>query len=244
MTTEAPIEPHGESDPVVAIGLRLVPVPAGVVLLHDEGSRRSWPVRVDAFLLDPTPVTGALWRAVTGAMPVPGSGATSGSTVPVTDVSWADAIGFCNQLSLRLGLRPCYVFGADPELRDVTWDRAADGFRLPSEAEWEFACRAGSSAPRYGPLDDIAWHAGNAGGGPCPVGTRQPNAWGLHDMIGNAWEWCWDLYDPQVYGPYRVFRGGGWADPPWACRASCRRKSHPTYKNDDLGLRLARSPSP
>ena len=51
-------------------------------------------------------------------------------------------------------------------------------------------------------------------------------------------------YDPQVYGPYRVFRGGGWADPPWACRASCRRKSHPTYKNDDLGLRLARSPSP
>jgi len=73
------------------------------------------------------------------------------------------------------------------------------------------------------------------------VGTKQPNAWGFHDTIGNAWEWCWDVYDARVYGPYRVFRGGGWCDKPRACRASCRRKSHPTYCIDDLGFRLARS---
>ena len=73
------------------------------------------------------------------------------------------------------------------------------------------------------------------------VGTRLSNALGFHDMIGNAREWCWDLYDPDVHGPYRVFRGGGAYDPPRACRASCRRKSHPTLRIDDLGFRIARS---
>jgi len=72
------------------------------------------------------------------------------------------------------------------------------------------------------------------------VGTKRPNAWGLYDMLGNVWEWCWDFLDEEVYRSYRVFRGGGWADERWSCRASCRRGSHPTFRIDDVGFRLAR----
>lgn len=107
-------------------------------------------------------------------------------------------------------------------------DGEADGYRLPSEAEWEFTCRAGRVEARYGDLDAIAWYRGNSQGELHNVALRAPNAWGFHDMIGNVWEWCWDVYDPRVYGPYRVFRGGGFFDEPRGCRVSCRRKSRPT----------------
>ena len=119
-----------------------------------------------------------------------------------------------------------------------------DGYRLPTEAEWEHACRAGSSGPRYGDLDEIAWYEGNSDGRIHDVGEKRPNAWGLYDMLGNAWDWCWDVYDAQVYGSYRVLRGGGWADAHWSCRASVRRRSHPTFRIDDVGFRVARSTSP
>jgi formylglycine-generating enzyme required for sulfatase activity len=97
----------------------------------------------------------------------------------------------------------------------------------------------GTAAARYGDLDDIAWYKENSDGALHEVGTIRPNAWGLPDMIGTAWEWCWDIYDTDVYGPCRVFRGGGYADP--RCRASCRRKSHPMFAMEDVGFRLARS---
>ncbi|MEU6014160.1 SUMF1/EgtB/PvdO family nonheme iron enzyme [Streptomyces sp. NPDC047515] len=212
-------------------------IPAGEIVLRDEGTRTNWKVAVGAFRLAPYPVTTELYLAVRGEVPA----GPSGPRAPVTEVSWKEAVGFCNLLSRATGLEPCYAFGDDPDGQDVVCDWEADGYRLPSEAEWEYACRAGTSDARYGELDEIAWHRGNSGGTVHDVATRAPNAWGLHDMIGNVWEWCWDVYDPSVYGPYRVFRGGGAYDRPRGCRASCRRKSHPTFRIDDLGFRLARS---
>ncbi|MFF1874587.1 SUMF1/EgtB/PvdO family nonheme iron enzyme [Streptomyces sp. CB03911] len=215
----------------------LIALPGGEIVLRDEGTLTDWRVPVDAFRLAPYPVTRELYAAVVGRAP----GSAAGPRTPVTEVSWQDAVRFCNLLSRQAGLRPCYTEGEDPDAQDVRYDRRADGYRLPSEAEWEYACRAGSSDVRPGELDATAWYAGNSGGEVHEVATREPNAWGLHDMIGNVWEWCWDLYDPRVYGAYRVFRGGGAYDKPRSCRASCRRKSHPTLRIDDLGFRLARS---
>lgn len=218
---------------------RMVRVPAGSILLRDERKGTRWLAQIDAIWLDPFPVTRALYNEVLG-LPAP----AELPDAPVTDVSWFDAIRFCDVLSARRGLTPCYQRGEDPDGLDTAWDRRADGYRLPSEAEWEYACRAGSAEQRYGELDDIAWHAGNSGGAIHEVGERAPNNLGLYDTIGNAWEWCWDLYDTEVYGPYRVFRGGGWADGHRALRASCRRRSHPRFHIDDLGFRLARGAGP
>ncbi|MER7012890.1 formylglycine-generating enzyme family protein [Saccharopolyspora sp. NPDC000359] len=209
----------------------MIEVPAGRVTLRDEGARTSWEVDVAAFQLAEHPVTRELHLGAAQ----PGSPGR-----PVTEVSWLDAIRFCNRLSREHGLDPCYAIPEDRDGVGVVCDWSADGYRLPSEAEWEHACRAGSSEVRYGELDEIAWYRGNSGERVREVGAKEPNSWGLHDMIGNVWEWCWDLYDPARYGPYRVFRGGGAFDPPRGCRASCRRRSHPTFRVDDLGFRLAR----
>jgi sulfatase modifying factor 1 len=212
--------------------LGMVRVAPGSVTLSDRRTQRSWAVELAAYELAAHPVTQAQYERVTGERPC----AVQGDRLPVESVSWLDAVRFCNALSEQAGLAPAY------RLEDeVGWDTAADGYRLPTEAEWEHACRAGTTGARYGELDAIGWYRGNSDERIHEVGGKQPNAWGLHDMLGNVWEWCWDLYDAEVYGSYRVLRGGGWFDEPWSCRASVRRRSHPTLSLDDVGFRLART---
>jgi len=207
------------------------------VTLSDRRTQRRWPVELSGYELAAVPVTQALYAAVTGLRP----SSDRGDRLPVEGVSWLDAVAFCNALSERDGLAPAYRCDGDGEGDGVAWDAAARGYRLPTEAEWEHACRAGTTGARYGALDDVAWHRGNSQERINEVGGRQPNAWGLHDMLGNVWEWCWDVYDAEAYGSYRVLRGGGWFDEPWSCRASVRRRSHPTFRIDDVGFRIARS---
>lgn len=219
------------------IDLDLIPVPSGQVTLSDRRTERSWTVDLAPFRLGALPVTQEQYAQVTGERP---STAQGSDRLPVETVSWQDAVRFCNSLSQQEELTPVYDFDAPGEAA-VRQNPSADGYRLPTEAEWEYACRAGTSGPRYGPLDDIAWHRGNSEERPHEPGGRLPNPWGLHDMLGNVWEWCWDLYDPEVYGTYRVLRGGGWFDEHWSCRASVRRRSHPTFRVDDVGFRVARS---
>ena len=212
----------------------MVRIPGGRITLRDDRLGTSWTATINPVLVSRYPVTQALYEAVTGQSP----SAFQGTNHPVESVSWLDAAAFCNRLSRDAGLPGRYRF--DPDRQDAQVVTSSDGFRLPTEAEWEFACRAGTSEPRYGPVDDIAWYRANASGSTNPVGGRQPNAWGLYDMLGNVWECCEDIYDPEVYGRYRIFRGGGWADAPRGCLATNRRRSHPTFAIDDLGFRIAR----
>ena len=209
-------------------------LPPGRVTLSDRRTRRQWTVDLRPYQLGTFPVTQAQYADVTGQRP----SAAGGNSLPVEGVSWWDAVRFCNVLSERDGLVPAYRLD-DGE--GIEWDVTADGYRLPTEAEWEYACRAGTPGPRYGPLDDVAWYRGNSQDRIHDVGGKRPNAWGLYDMLGNVWDWCWDVYDADVYGSYRVLRGGGWFDEHWSCRASVRRRSHPSLRLDDIGFRIARS---
>jgi sulfatase modifying factor 1 len=213
----------------------MIAIPPGRVTLSDRRTQHTWSLELAPYALAAFAITQARYAGVTGQRP----STAQGDQLPVEGVSWLDAVRFCNALSRREGLAPAYRIDAD--VAGVEWDASADGYRLPTEAEWEHACRAGTAGARYGQLDEIAWHRGNSHERMHDVGVKQPNAWGLYDMLGNVWEWCWDIYDAEVYGTYRVLRGGGWFDERWSCRASVRRRSHPTFQIDDVGFRVARS---
>jgi len=214
----------------------MIAIPSGQVAPSDRRTQRAWSVDLAPYQLAAFPITQARYARVTGGE-LPST--AQGDRLPVEGVSWLDAVRFCNALSRREGLAPAYRL--DPDVEGSEWDASADGYRLPTEAEWEHACRAGTTGARYGLLDEIAWHRDNSRERIHDVGGKQPNACGLYDMLGNVWEWCWDTYDPEVYGTYRVLRGGGWFDERWSCRASVRRRSHPTLQIDDVGFRIARS---
>jgi formylglycine-generating enzyme required for sulfatase activity len=219
----------------VRTGNEMIAISRGQVRLSDRRTQRSWSVDLEPYQLAMFPTTQERYAQVTGRRPSD----AQGDRLPVEGVSWWDAVQFCNALSGLEGRTPAYRLHPGGEA--IEWDASADGYRLPTEAEWEHACRAGITGPRYGELAEIAWYRGNSDGRIHDVGDKRPNPWGLHDMLGNVWEWCWDTYDPEVYGTYRVLRGGGWFDEHWSCRASVRRRSHPTLRIDDVGFRVARS---
>ena len=131
----------------------------------------------------------------------------------MNNVSFLDAVKFCNHLSAIVGLVPCYVVERD----EITWDRTADGYRLPTEAEWEYAARA-ETATRYffgseeARLGEYAWHHANAKTIQ-PVHKKRPNPWGFHDLYGNVWEWCWDPFGPYQAEPQRDPTGSSERDP-------------------------------
>jgi len=175
-------------------------------------------------------------------------------SMPVDFVDWIDAVTFCNSLSKMENYEPCYTINGN----DVTCNFDATGYRLPTEAEWEYACRAGDATKYGGQVDDVAWTNRNAlDKAPHASGTRDMNAWGIYDMHGNVWEWCWDLYDELFYetrpnpdvdpkGPatsdfsFRVIRGGSYLDGPQFATSSARDGASNTSGNFNLGFRVVR----
>ena len=219
-----------------SINEMMVEIPKGEIVLRDDRINEKWKVIIQPFLLSKYLVTQELYELITQQNP----SASKGKNKPVECVSWLDSVKFCNLLSGKLGLTPYYK--VDDELDDFIIDTTANGYRLPSEAEWEYACKAGSADIRYGDTDKIAWYKLNANGHTHDIGSKEANNWGVYDMLGNVWEWCSDKYDETVYGTYRIFRGGGWNDEERGCLATNRRRSHPTaFKIDDLGFRLAKN---
>lgn len=206
--------------------------------MKDDRTKQSWTASINSFFLSKFPVTQELYQAVTGANP----SSFKGHSLPVETVTWMDAVKFCNRLSESLGIDTCYWI--DTKTEQVILNPEANGFRLPTEAEWQYACQAGTKDIRYGKLNEIAWFKDNSHHQPHQVGQKLPNAWGLYDMLGNVWEWCSDIYDESVYGSYRVFRGGGWCDKERSVMATTRRRSHPvSFRIDDLGFRIATTKS-
>ncbi len=214
----------------------MVKIPSGKIELRDDRTKQKWTVELNPFLLGKFPVTQELYFALTNEEP----STIKGNRHPVETITWKEAVSFCNKLSVQSRLNPCYEIKEDRQ--EISFDITANGFRLPTEAEWEYACKAGKPGIRYGELNNIAWYKGNSSMTSHIVGQKEPNLWGLYDMLGNVWEWCSDVYDETVYGSYRVFRGGGWADEDRSVMATTRRRSHPLkFKIDDLGFRIARN---
>ena len=219
---------------------------------NDEKPARE--VEVSGFFMCKFVVTQKEWLDEMGALHC----RFKGNRFPAVSVSWFDAIEYANRRSLREGLTPPYITGGE----SVNWNRAANGYRLPTEAEWEFAARGGRGSPgnfAYSGsdcADEVAWYNKNSVGNMREVGMKKPNALGLHDMSGNVWEWVWDWYGPYPGGAQadpagapagtcRVIRGGSWGNAPRELRCSSRNDYYyltaPTDRYYTIGFRLARS---
>jgi formylglycine-generating enzyme required for sulfatase activity len=201
-------------------------------------------VTVTGFFMDIYPVTQSIYKQVTDEDP----SHFKGDDKPVETVTWFDAVKFCNRLSEVLGYSQYYSIQGET----VERKEGANGFRLPTEAEWEFACRAGKTGEPNEKIDEIAWYNKNSGGSTQGVGQKKPNDFGLYDMLGNVWEWVWDWYgdypkdavkDPSGPdgGAGRVDRGGSWSFDARDCRSAARFSISPGNRGFDLGFRLSRS---
>ena len=214
------------------LGMEFVYVPSGGFMMGsntggtDERPARRVTIR-RGFYIGRYEITQAQWQVVMGTNP----SNFKGEDLPVEQVSWMDAQMFVKKLNER----------NDPFT-----------YRLPTEAEWEYACHAGMGSEGMGALDVIAWYFNNSAGKTHPVGLKQPNAWGLYDTLGNVWEWVEDVYHESYRGApvdgsawlaggdpkYRVMRGGSWIDNAFYCRANERIRAAPESRQRNSGLRL------
>ncbi len=215
-------------------GIELVLIPAGEFTMGEAGGEpdEQPPHRVTIsrpFYLGKYEVTQAQWKQIMGTNP----SKFVGDDLPVDSISWKDVQDFIQRLN---------------DAGDALF------YRLPTEAEWEYACRAGTTGKYYGDLDATTWYFDNAGGKTHPVGKKTPNAFGLHDMQGNVREWCQDWYDDFYYkkspaedptgptnGLWRVIRGGSYFANSAACRSAVRYKLDPELKLESVGFRVAAS---
>ena len=246
---QAPIEGPGEIR--IPGGTFVMGGPAGDPWSDPDEVRHE--VTVSAFWLQRTEVTQRQWQAVMGENPSVFT--DCGEDCPVDSIRWFDAVAYANALSEQEGLRPAYTI----EGHEVAWDRSAPGYRLPTEAEWEWASLGGEPV-RFAGSDDpyaVGWLYRNAGSESHRVCTRQVNGYGLCDMTGNILEWVWNWngdypVGPGIEGPvtdplgpeegtYRAVRGGSWDDIARVSRNANRYSAVPWVRGPSLGLRLARS---
>jgi hypothetical protein len=225
----------------------------------DEVPRHAVQITRD-YWMGTTEVTQGQWRKLMGNNP--SKHTSCGADCPVERVSWWDAIAYLNARSRSENLPICYSVrgcrGAPGDrkykCKDVDFvGLDCGGYRLPTEAEWEYAARAGRASSRSMPaLNAVAWHKGNSGKKSHPVGTRKPNAWGLHDTLGSVWEWCWDWAGPygsvQVTNPtgpkqgkQRAGRGGSHLNDGSIVRLTNREPDKPRKRDPNLGFRSART---
>ncbi len=240
-----------QGPPESVLGIDFVRVPAGTFIMgFEDGDRDERPahtVFLDGFIMSATEITQGQYQAVTGKNP---SDNKKGASHPVENLQWREAVEFCNKLSELVGLEPCY------DTDTWTSDFAKNGFRLPTEAEWEYACRAGETTLFAGGdgeehLAAAGWYRGNSDDTTQPVKGMPPNAWGLFDMHGNVAEWCNDAYGRyekeaanNPAGPdddrYRIIRGGSFRDEFMNCRASKRSFNQPRHDDGTIGFRIVR----
>ncbi len=255
----------------ISPSITMLSIPAGSFLMgsptdelgHYKNEAPQRTVNISAFMMSETEVTQKQWEEVMGW----NDSDFIGDYHPVEEVTWYDCMAFCNALSEIEGLTCCYTItnishdGDHIDSADVTCDFGANGYRLPTEAEWEYACRAGTTTRFFAgdsesDLGRAGWYSSNSGSQTHNVAQKEANPWGLYDVHGNVWEWCWDWFDAAYYGTRPdpdsdptgpasgvnpLLRGGSWHWSASTCRSAFRFADFPWLRGYDYGFRLAKS---